>query len=136
MKLNLKMIVFLGLIMTAAISNAGSVLSVRLVEASHAGQGMGTGLGDVSRLLLDNLPFKSFQMLASRSMSLPADGVASLSEGIVARCTGSQETLKVVIERGGKAVMQTTVALRDGTPLIIGGISTGRGKMIVILLAK
>jgi hypothetical protein len=126
----------LGLILTAGVSLGGSTLSVRQVEASHAGQGMDTGLGDVSQLLRDNLPFKSFQLLASRSMSLPADGVASLSRGMVVRCSGDQRNMKVTIESGGRKVMQSTVELRDGIPLIMGGFPSGKGKMILILLAK
>ena len=115
---------------------AGSTLSIRLVEAGNAGQGMGAGLGDVAHLLQNNLPYKTFQLQASRSMSLPASSVASLSSGIVARCSGGQDNLNVVLERGGKRIMQTTVELRDGIPLIIGGISSGQGKLIVVLLAK
>lgn len=115
---------------------AAPILSVRLVEASHAGQGMGAGLGDVAHLLQNNLPYKSFHLLASRSMSLPASGVASLSAGMVAKCTGGLENLNVVIEQGGKKVLQTTLGLREGTPLIIGGIPSRQGKLIVIFLAK
>lgn len=136
MRLILKNILLVVLMFSAAGAYAGSTLSVRLVEASHAGQGMGAGLGDVSHLLLNNLPYKSFQLLASRSMPLPATGVASLSAGIVARCTGEQDGLNVILERGGKKVMQTTVELRDGTPFIIGGITSRQGKLIVVLLAK
>lgn len=136
MNVNLKLLLFLGVMLTAGFSFGGSTLSVRLVEASNSGQGMGAGLGDVAHLLQNNLPYKAFQLLASRSMSLPANGVASLNSGIVARCTGGQENLSVVLERGGKKIMQTTVELRDGTPFIIGGISAGQGKLIVVLLAK
>lgn len=136
MTFNLKILLFLTLMWTAGNGVAGSLLSVRLVEASHAGQGMGVGLGDVANLLQNNLPYKSFQLLASRSMALPANGVASLNSGIVARCSGGQDNLSVVLERGGKKIMQTTVELRDGTPLIIGGISSAQGKLIIVLLAK
>jgi len=136
MKIRVKTILFLGLMLMAEGVLAGSTLSVRLVEASNAGQGMGNGLGDVSPLLLNNLPYKTFQLLASRSMALPANSVASLNSGIVARCSGGQDNLSVVLERGGKKIMQTTVELRDGTPLIIGGLSAGQSKLIVILLAK
>lgn len=130
-------ITVMGLLLAAEVSLAGSTLSIRLVEASNVGQGMGAGLGDVSRLLQENLPFRSFQVLASRSMTLPANGVASLSGGLVARCSGDQGSLSVVIESGGRKVLQSTVELRDGSPLILGGFSSGgRGKLIVILLAK
>jgi hypothetical protein len=93
MKRNLTWILMIGLILMAGSTLAGSTLSIRLVEASNSGQGMGSGLGDVSRLLQENLPFKSFQLLASRSMSLPANGTASLSAGFVARCSGKQDSL-------------------------------------------
>jgi hypothetical protein len=136
MTFNLKIFLILALMWTAGDGVAGSLLSLRLVEASHAGQGMGVGLGDVANLLQNNLPYKSFQLLASRSMALPANGVASLSSGLVARCSGGQDNLSVVLERGGKKIMQTTVELRDGTPLIIGGISSAQGKLIIVLLTK
>lgn len=136
MNVNLKIILFLGMMLSAGAVFAGSTLSIRLVEASNAGQGMGTGLGDVAHLLQNNLPYKTFQLLASRSMSLPASSAASLSAGIVARCSGGQNNMNVILERGGKKIMQTSVELRDGTPLIIGGISSGQGKLIVVLLAK
>lgn len=136
MKRNLTWILMIGLVLAAGNALAGSTLGIRLVEASNSGQGMGAGLGDVSRLLQENLPFKSFQLLASRSMSLPANGTASLSAGFVARCSGSQKSLNVVIENGGRKVLQSTVELRDGSPLILGGFSSGKGKLIVILLAK
>ncbi len=126
----------LGVILVAGASFAGSTLSVRLVEASNSGQGMGSGLADVSGLLRDNLPYKSFQLLTSRSLTLPANGTAALSGGMVAKCSGPQGSMNVVIEKGGKQVMQSTVELRDGTPLILGGFSSSKGKMIVILLAK
>ena len=132
----LKVGLFLGVLSVAGGAFAGSTLSIRLVEAGNAGQGMGTGLGDVSALLQNNLPYKTFRLLASRSMDLPANSAASLESGIVARCSGGQDNMKVVLERGGKKLMQTTVELRDGTPLIIGGISSGQGKLIVVLLAK
>jgi len=136
MKVNLKTVLLLVLMLAAGEVLAGSILTVRLVEASNAGQGMASGLGDVANLLQGNLPYKTFQLLASRSMALPASSVASLNYGIVARCSGGQENMSVVLERGGKKIMQTSVELRDGTPLIIGGISSGQGKLIVILLAK
>jgi hypothetical protein len=39
----------------------------------------------------------------------------------------------VAIERSGKRVLSSTVQLQRGTPLIVGGFSSGNGKMIVIL---
>jgi hypothetical protein len=115
---------------------AGPGLSIRLVEASNAGQGAGGGLEDVAQLLKENLPFNSFRLLASRSMALPANGSVTLDEGIQARCSGDQRNLTVVIERGRKEEVRSTVELRRDTPLIVGGFPSKNGKMIVILMLK
>jgi hypothetical protein len=108
-------------------------LSIRLVQAGNEGSGVGGGLGDVAQLLQDNLRFKSFQLVSSKSIGLPANGAAELGQGFTARCSGGANNLSVAIERSGKRVLSSTVQLQRGTPLIVGGFSSGNGKMIVIL---
>jgi hypothetical protein len=125
-----------ALMMFAAPVFAGPTLTIRLVDASNSGKGAGGGLGDVAQLLKDNLPFNSFRLLANQSMPLPADGTVSLAAGIQARCSGDQRNLRVVIERGRKAQIQSTVELRNGVPLILGGLPSDTGKLIVILLVR
>jgi hypothetical protein len=127
---------FCALMLSAGIALAGPMLSIRLVEASNAGQGMGSGLNDVAQLLKENLPFTSFRLLANQSMPLPANGSVSLAQGILARCSGDQRNLSVVIERGRRPQIQSTVELRKDIPLILGGLPSENGKMIVILLMK
>lgn len=112
---------------------AGGSVSIRLVQAGNDGGGVGSGLGDVAQLLQDNLKFKSFQLVSSKSIGLPAKGAAELGQGFTARCSGTAESLDVAIERGGKRVLSSTVQLQAGTPVILGGFASGGGKMIVIL---
>lgn len=128
----LVMVAWLALIGLAGTAAAGSV-SIRLVQASNEGSGVGGGLGDVAQLLQDNLKFKSFQLVSSKSIGLPASGAAELGQGFTARCSGTADNLSVSIERGGKRVLSSTVQLQPGTPVMMGGFSSGNGKMIVIL---
>ena len=126
------MVAWLVLAGWAGFAAAGSV-SIRLVQAANDGNGVGDGLGDVAQLLQDNLKFKSFQLVSSKSIGLPANGAAELGQGFTARCSGKADNLNVTIERSGKRVLSSTVQLQAGTPVILGGFSSGGGKMIVIL---
>jgi hypothetical protein len=136
MKTRLALVWFCVLMVSAVSVLAGPTLTIRLVDASNTGKGAGGGLEDVAQLLKENLPFNSFRLLANKSMPLPASGSVALSEGIQARCSGDQRNLSVVIERGRKVQIQSTVELRNGIPLILGGLPSDTGKLIVILLAK
>lgn len=133
-------LLLLGVFLLATAVHAGKgggTLSIRLVEAGNEGQGVGKGLGDVGQLLQENLPFKSFQLRADKSVSLPADGSVGLAAGFVARCSGDADKLSVIIEQKGKpGKLESTVSLRKGKPLILGGFPSDGGKMIVILLLR
>ncbi len=136
MRLRIGMACIVALLaLTGAASAAGS-LSIRLVQASNRGQGVGDGLSDVAELLRGNMPFNTYALLATRSLALPADGAMPMGEGLTVRCSGRQGNLQVTVTRDGRAVLQTTVELQDGIPLIVGGIPTERGKLIFILLAR
>lgn len=125
------------LLATAVRAAAGDTLSIRLVEATHEGQGIGRGLADVAQLLQENLPFKSFQLQADRSIGLPANGAVELSGGYTARCSGDAGNLKVsIVRKGQPGRIDSTVALRKGKPVILGGLPADGGKMIVILLLR
>ena len=127
-----------ALCLTAGAAMAKPELSIRLVEASNTGQGVSRGLEDVSQMLKDNLPFNTFRLLSTRSMPIPASGEVALAEGISARCAGDARGLRVIIEQSGRVQLQSTVALRKDTALILGGFPSARpnARMIVILMLK
>ena len=119
----------------AAVALAGSSLTLRLVEASNQGKGMGPGLGDVADLLRGNMPFTSYQLTATRTVPLPSDSPIAIGAGLVVRCSGKQSNLQIKVTRDGRPVLESTVELQDNTPLVLGGFPTAGGKSLLILLA-
>jgi len=115
---------------------AGSRLAIRLVEANNRGGGVAGELGDVAELLKGNLPFNTFRLISAKSMALPAGGEVELGRGFRASCEGPQRGLTIRVTRDRKPVLNTTVELADGTPLILGGFPIDGGKMILVLLAQ
>ena len=124
------------MLLWAGAVTAGDILTLRLVEASNRGKGVGEGLGDVAPLLSNNLPFSSFKLVAAQSLPMPANGTVDMGYGFSARCTGRQSNLRVAVARRGRPVLQSTVELQTGMPLILGGFPTETGKMIVILVVR
>jgi hypothetical protein len=119
-----------------AVSAEAAGLSVRLVEAHNDSAAVAGGLRDVSGTLRKNLPYTGFDLLSSRSLPLPANGSASLSHGFSVQCTGPQSGLKAVIKRNGKQMLSTTLNLRSNTPVILGGFTSSRGRILVLLVAR
>ncbi len=112
-------------------------LSVRLIEASNAEGGMDRALQDIAPLLRNNLPFKTYTLVDAQAVRLPSTGQAlTLRGGYIVRCQGSLERLAVTVELNGRVLIQTEIALRPGAPMILGGFSGGRGKMLVVLVAR
>lgn len=119
-----------------AVSAEAAELSVRLVEAHNESSSVAGGLRDVSGTLRKNLPYTGFDLLNSSALSLPAKGSASLSHGFSIQCTGPQNGLKAVISRNGKQLLSTTLNLRNNTPVILGGFTSSRGRILVLLVAR
>jgi hypothetical protein len=110
---------------------AGSV-SVRLVEASNTQGASSAALGDVVGILKNNLRYSRFTLLAAGSMRLPQGGTRALA-GYVVTCKGSEKSLRITVKRGRGALINTTVQLARGRPLILGGFPSGGGKKIVFV---
>lgn len=123
------------LCISASPAAAGS-LSIRLVEAHNESTAVASGLRDVAGTLRQSLPYKGFDLLGSSSMGLPAKGTASLGSGFSVRCTGPQNSMSAVIMRNGKQVLSTSLNLRSNTPVILGGFSSKRGRLLVLLVAR
>ena len=115
---------------------AGDLVTFRLVEASNEGEGITPGLNDVESILISQLPFKRYGLIDRAECKLPANQVIKMSRGYTINCNGKQENFTVKVNQGKAEILQTTVALKDGKPLMLGGFPSGKGKLLLILLVK
>jgi hypothetical protein len=126
--------VLLGLL-GAIPAHAGSVLQVQLVSADKTQASPRSGLGAVEGLLKRNTPYSNFQVLAVRSAALPASTTLDMGRGVIVKCAGAQDRLSIEVLSGGRAMLRSTVSLRDQTPLVLGGFPSGGSKLMVIVTA-
>lgn len=115
---------------------AGDRVSVRLVEATNDGKGDGAGLEDVVKVLKKNLSYQNYALVSRTSIALPAKGDAQKVGGYSVICSGTQANLSILVKHGSKKLLQTTVKLDDGTPLVMGGFPSGKGKMVLVFVAE
>lgn len=115
---------------------AGDRISVRLVEATNDGKGDGTGIEDVVNVLKKNLSYQNYVLVSRTSIALPARGEAQKVGKYSVICSGTQENLSILVQQGSKKLLQTTVKLDDGTPLVMGGFPSGKGKMVLVFVAE
>ena len=127
-------VIFL-LVAGALSASAGQSLSIRLVHATQQQQASTSGLSDVAGVLQRSLPYNHFSLKGSSSMRLPAGETRSLG-GYSVQCSGAQGQLKIQVRRGNKVLINTTVALRDKTPLVLGGLSASTGKLLFVFVAR
>jgi len=113
---------------------AGDSLSIRLVHAT-ANQSDAGGLQDVVSVLKRSLPYDYFRLVSSTSMPLPADTSRSL-DGYTVKCKGAQNALRITVTKGNRSLVNTSVSLRDGKPVILGGLPASEGKLILVFVAK
>ena len=84
---------FLGL---NGLAFGGSELSIRLVEASGGGKGVSKALRDVADLLRANIPgADTFQVVADKTIPLPANGTVAMTPTLSVQCSGRQASLNV-----------------------------------------
>jgi hypothetical protein len=115
---------------------AGSSLSMRLVEASNTGGGVASSLEDVAGALRGQLPFNTYQQLAAGSTALPASGSTSQLGDYQITCSGPQNALAIKVARGRRTLINTTVNLRDGKPVLLGGFPSAGGKLIIVFKSR
>ncbi len=108
-------------------------LSIRLVEASRAVAPSSSALADVADILNRNLPFASYTLQDSRTLSLPANQTESLG-GFSISCSGTARELKVVVRRRGQVLISTILRLQEGIPVMLGGFPSANGRQIFIFL--
>ena len=116
---------------------AGDTLSIRLIEASNDGKGVAPELSDVEKLLKQNMPYSGYRLVDSKATPLPASATIDLAAGFKVKCSGKQNNLSVTVTQNKKESLRSTVELRDGKPLILGGFpGKGENRYILILLAR
>jgi len=115
---------------------AGSQITIRLIEATDSGTGNPAGLADVIGVLKRSLVYKNYSLVAQASLPLPAaKRVVTLGSYSVS-CSGQQGNLAISVKRGNRVMLNTNISLRDNRPLIVGGFPSGRGKRVLVFVAR
>jgi hypothetical protein len=117
-------------------AHAGDSLFIRLVNASNSEQGVDPQLADVIKVLKRTLVFKSYTLAASAAQPLPAKDSESRLAELKIKCSGSQNNLRITVRKGKSVLLNTTVDLKDNTPLVLGGFPGKNGHQILIFLAR
>ena len=116
---------------------AGEVVTIRLVEASNGGGGVAKELGDVASILKGQLPFNQYRLVDRNQCKLPAAKRSiKMARGYGLECQGEQDNFTVKVRHKKSEILQTTIALKDGKPLMLGGFPDDKGKLLLILLAQ
>ncbi|MBM4148514.1 MAG: hypothetical protein FJ224_05675 [Lentisphaerae bacterium] len=123
-----KIVLSVLLLLVAGAVAAGESLTVRLVRARQGkSDGPSPGLEDVAPALERNLAYGNFRVVASATLPLPADGSQRRIGAYDVVCSGPQDDLAIEVTAGGRPVIRTRVVLRDGKPLIVGGLGSAEG---------
>jgi hypothetical protein len=118
-------------------SALGGSLSIRLVNASNAGEGIDGSLNDVAKALKGQLPFKRYQLVSSATASLPAGKAVSSLSGYKVTCNGPQNALAIRVDKGKRNLVSTTVNLQSKRPVLLGGFpGKAGGKLILVFVAR
>ena len=114
----------------------GATLSVRLVVAHNENNKISKALQDVRPTLQRNLGYTGYDLLTRKDLKIPPGGTVDLGSGFQLKCSGSQKSLRVKLTRNKKRLFDTTLNLRKGKPVILGGFKVKRGRAMVILVSK
>lgn len=125
-----------ALVLAAALGAEAGGVVIRQVRAERGGQSMDPALGDVASLLRGNMPYGQYRLVATRSIGLPASGDVQLEAGFSVTCSGGRDNLQIVLRRGRDKVLQTTVSLGAGRPLVLGGFPAGEATYLLILTTR
>ena len=121
--------------LVAAGAMAGDTLSIRLVRADNQA-GVDPSVQDVVQAMSKDFAFKGFHLEAQTTLTLPAAKPVTLGTYQV-ECTGTTKALRVKVSRDNKPVLNATVTLVAGKPVLLGGlpVAGSDARQIVVLLA-
>jgi hypothetical protein len=127
----------IGLLTLAATAATAETLKINMVKASNKGDRMvDAKLKPFENLLKSNLPFKRFELVDSKSLSLPGDKTVPLKDYALS-CSGSAANLTIKVAHKGKQVMNSKVSIEAGKPLIVGGFpdAADKGARVLLILS-
>lgn len=118
-------------------------IGVRVILASHQGETIDTRLQDIQANLGNLFNYSSYQLLQERSFlltqgqsgQLPLAGNKDLLIKLLQEQGGTSE-LAVEILQSGKGIFKTTVKLKKGGTLLIGGPKHEEGVLILAISAQ
>lgn len=120
----------------AGTSVAKDTILVRLVAANNAPGAPPAALADVMEDLAKRSQYSNFQLVDSKEVKLPVAARVKLKGGYALEFSGPKEKLKLGVFHGKRRLMQMTVSLKEGRPLILGEFPAQDGKMVFVLLSK
>jgi hypothetical protein len=120
------------LLIFANFAYAEDAVSLRLVHASNSGKSVDAALNDISGTLTANLPFSNYSVVDSKKLSIGQS--VDCAQGLSVTTSGTRESMKITVKQGGAQMLNTTVSLATGKPLLLGGFAaTGGGKIILVM---
>lgn len=111
-------------------------LWIRLVKASNVTEETDSRLTDILPVLAKNLVFKSYSLVAATTIDLPASG-REVRLGVYSiTCQGPTGNLSIQIRHDDTPLLYTTVSLREGKPVVLGGFPAADGRMILVFVLQ
>ena len=131
------------LLATAGVSRAGPVtIQATLILASNDPAPLDSRLDKVEYKLRRIFGFEYYKYYGEGTalLNLPGESTVDLGHGfrLSISASGSGDKLRTSVQwyRGDEMVLNTTVGMKRGVPVILGGISHGGGTLIVTLVAE
>lgn len=115
-------------------AEAGETLSVRLVKADQTGKPSDPGLADVLPALTQSLAFRTYAVVASTTVPIPVSPQELRLGPYRVGCSGPPDNLSIQIRQDHTPLLYTTISLKPGKPVIVGGFPVADGRMIFVFL--
>ncbi len=133
----------LGVCLMPAFADAGVTFKAVMIHASDNPSPKDGRIQGIESKLRRMLKFQYYKHAGegSSSVSLPGSGTIQLGGGyslsIQATDAGNGKiSAKVQWKRGGSSLLSTQTRVSRGSPTVLGGVSQGSGKLMVILTAR
>lgn len=143
-KLLILTLLVLGLacVFTARAESDAVTVRAVLIRASNEQAAQDPRLEKIEYKLRRIFGFEYYRFMAESSVTLPANGEGALDLGsghrLRLRLGDGRDNVRAEVRwfRGDDLVLNTTVRVARGTPVILGGVSDGPGTLIITLTAE